>query len=102
MANLSLLGQTRFDSGALSGLGAVVHRVTNPGAHQVTVLQDGKPIRSLPLQVVQVPSAPEATGSGGPTAVSLGSALDQLHVDFGRILASLGGVGAQPPPEPVR
>lgn len=100
MSNLQSITQTRFDSGALNGLGAVVHRVTNPGEHRVTVLQGDTPVSSIPLQVIQVPAAPAAGPS--PAGATIASAIDQLHLDLGSVLARLGGLGSQPPAEPVQ
>jgi hypothetical protein len=94
MANLQALAQTSFDSGALSGLGAVVHRVTTPGDLRVTLLQGDTPIRSLPLQVIPVPG----TGAPGPAP----AAPNQLHLDLGRILARVGGLSPAAPTEPLQ
>jgi hypothetical protein len=94
LTNLQALTQTRFDSGALSGLGAVVHRLTTPGEHRLTMLQAGNPIQSVPLQVVSPPSPdPAAVGVSIPNTV---------HVDLGGILAPTGELAPRPPSAPLR
>ncbi len=83
--DLQLLTQTHFDSGALSGLGAVVHRVTQPGDHQMTVLQADKPIQTMPIRVMASPAQPQP----GPA---------ELHVDLGHVVGAAGPVAPQPLP----
>jgi hypothetical protein len=100
--NLQSLTQTRFDSGALRGLGAVAHRLTVPGVHRVTVLQADNPVHSVPLVVGQG-GAPPAASPPGETAPSspLTSRLNQLHVDLGSVLAKAGHLAPQPSTTPL-
>jgi hypothetical protein len=90
VTDLPVFTQTSFDSGALSGLGAVVHRLTQAGEHRVTVLQGEKPIQTFPLRVLATPAqppalAPHALPAAGPV---------EVHVDLGRALAAPGRVAA--------
>jgi hypothetical protein len=91
IADLPVFSQTSFDSGALSGLGAVVHRLTQSGEHRVTVLQGEKPIQTFPLRVLAQPVqpppgvAPHALPAAGPV---------EVHVDLGRALAAPGRAAA--------
>jgi hypothetical protein len=90
VTDLPVFTQTSFDSGALSGLGAVVHRLAQAGEHRVTVLQGEKPIQTFPLRVLARPAqpptlAPHALPAAGPV---------EVHVDLGRALAAPGRVAA--------
>ncbi len=93
ITDLPVFTQTSFDSGALSGLGAVVHRLTQPGEHRVTVLQGEKPIQTFPMRVMAMPAQPPTLGphplpAAGPM---------ELHVDLGRALAAPGRAAALQP-----
>ena len=93
ITDLPIFTQTSFDSGALSGLGAVVHRLTQAGEHRVTVLQGEKPIQTFPMRVTAKPAQPPALGphplpAAGPV---------ELHVDLGRALAAPGRAAALQP-----
>lgn len=89
LTNLQVLNQTRFDSGSLSGLAAVVHRFTQPGEHRVTVLREEQPVHTLSLRVLpgaaQPPVGPAM--AAGPQAGALPT---QVHIDLNRALTSLG------------
>jgi hypothetical protein len=87
VTDLPVFTQTSFDSGALSGLGAVVHRLTQSGEHRVTVLQGEKAIQTFPLRVMAMPAQPPAGPHPLPTAGPV-----EVHVDLGRALAAPGQV----------
>ena len=94
ISDLPVFTQTSFDSGALSGLGAVVHRLTQAGEHRVTVLQGEKPIQTFPMRVTAKPAQPPALG---PHPLPAAAGPVELHVDLGRALAAPGQVAALRP-----
>jgi hypothetical protein len=95
ISDLPVFTQTSFDSGALSGLGAVVHRLTQPGEHRVTVLQGEKAIQTFPLRVLANPAQPPSAPAPHPLPAA---APAEVQVDLGRALAAPGQV-APPLPE---
>ena len=95
VTDLPVFTQTSFDSGALSGLGAVVHRLTQPGEHRVTVLQGDKAIQTFPMRVLAMPAQPPAGPPSAPVLRPLPSAGPvEVHVDLGRALAAPGRAAA--------
>ena len=97
-SSLPIFTQTSFDSGALSGLGAVVHRLTQPGEHRVTVLQAEKPVQTFPLRVLAMPGQPPRGRQVAPDLRPLSAARPmEVHVDLGRALSAPGRVAPQLP-----
>ena len=93
ITDLPVFTQTSFDSGALSGLGAVVHRLAQPGEHRVTVLQGEKPIQTFPLRVLAMPAQPPAAPPSASVPHPLPTAGPvEVHVDLGRVLGAPGQV----------
>jgi hypothetical protein len=93
VTDLPVFTQTSFDSGALSGLGAVVHRLTQSGEHRVTVLQGEKAIQTFPLRVLAMPAQPPAGPLSAPAPRPFPAAGPvEVHVDLGRALAAPGQV----------
>jgi hypothetical protein len=64
--DLQVLTQTHFDSGALSGLGAVAHPLAEAGDHRMTVLADDHPVQTLSLRVLAAAEAPATPLTGAP------------------------------------
>ncbi len=91
LSNLQALTQTSFDSGSLGGLGTVVHRIDQPGDHQVKVLQADRLIQTFSLHVVGAPGMPLASRAS-PSA-----APGQVQIDLSRALGSLGQLAPQEP-----
>jgi hypothetical protein len=83
ISNLQIFNQTNFDSGSLSGLGAVVHQITTPGNHRVTMFQGDKVFQSVPLLV-----RPQAAVGVAAAALPTG-----LHVNLGDFVAKTGQLG---------
>ena len=52
-----VLDQTTWDSGLLSGLASIVHRLDSPGDFLLTILRDDQPVLRVPLSVVEPSSA---------------------------------------------
>ena len=86
--DVQILTQTHFDSGALSGLGAVVHRVLQPGDHRLTVLRADNPIQAMSLRVLPPAAAAQPSATPQPS---------ELHVNLGQVLGPLGRLAPQPP-----
>jgi hypothetical protein len=91
LTNLQFLTQTSFDSGSLSGTGAVVHRIDQPGDHQMTVLQADKAIQTASLRVAGI--QPRAAAQAAPSL----SAPTEVHVDLSHALGSPGVLSPEPP-----
>lgn len=101
LTNLQVINQTRFDSGSLSGLAAVVHRFTQPGEHRVIILREEQPVHTLSLRVLPGAAQPSAgpAMAAGPQAAP--AALPtQVHVDLGRALTSPGRLAPVPQEAP--
>ena len=86
--DVQILTQTHFDSGALSGLGAVVHRVLQPGDHRLTVLRADNPIQAMSLRVLPPAAAAQPSATPQPS---------ELHVNLGQVLGPLGRLAPRPP-----
>lgn len=93
--NLQALTQTSFDSGSLGGLGTVVHRIDQPGDHQVKVLQADRQIRIFSLRVVGAPGKP-ADSRAAPVATPAATP-GQVHIDLSRALGSFGQLSPEEP-----
>ncbi len=85
LAALQILGQTRFDSGALSGLGAVAHQVSAPGMHRLTIFQGDKVLQTMPV-LIQPPPITTADAAGAAAPVSVQINLRDLLPELGQVI----------------
>ena len=84
LSNLQALTQTSFDSGSLGGLGVIVHRMNQPGDHQVKVFQTERLLQTYSLRVVA--AAPNA---------------GQVNIDLSHALGRLNQLSPRPPEDLV-
>lgn len=91
--DLQILTQVHFDSGSLSGLGSVVHRLDQVGEHQLTVLQGEKAIQTMPIRVRQLAAGVEAGAEAARRT--------ELHVNLGDIVGPVGRLAPRPPEQPL-
>ncbi len=106
--DLPEINETSLDSGALSGLAAIIHRFETPGQVTATVLQAGTPIRQVTLTVPPggAGKAPQrlmgaAPGAGAPGGAQAGQAIDLFDLAQASTAASdliLASTTAQPGP----
>lgn len=93
--DLQILNQTHFDSGALSGLGAVVHRMMQPGDHQLTILHGDSPVESTSLRVLASSQLSQPDMKSATAAQASGPAPQmELHVNLGTAVGNVGQLSA--------
>lgn len=93
--DLQILSQTHFDSGALSGLGSVVHRMVQLGDHQLTILHGDNPVETTSLRVLAStqPSQPNIASAANAQAAAP-SSQTELHVNLGQMVGNVGQLSA--------
>ncbi len=94
LSNLQALTQTSFDSGSLGGLGVIVHRMNQPGDHQVKVFQAERLLQTYSLRVVAAAPDPGQPPVARPTS---GLVAGQVNIDLSHALGRLNQLSPRPP-----